>query len=258
VKESFKSLLTVLGVPLLAGACLVTAPPVLAAGSQEGDPDPWVEAFVRLRDAEAMRMLVTILKGEMPDAGTAWFGPSQSKYTWAWLAERHGVGPDGSIPKEKFNGPTELFDRLDRNHDGKLAADDFDWSDNSPYWRQAGLATGLFRRADSDSNGRVTAEEWAALFKRAAGAKGYVTQDDLRGMLFPPQPPRPAGPPPDMPSRLTLLTGLLYGEIGSIAEGPAVGQAAPPFTLKTQDTGKEVSLSDFKGKPVVLIFGSFT
>jgi hypothetical protein len=242
------------GAALLAGAWLLAARPASAAEPT----DPWVEAFTRLRDAEATRMLATILKGDMPDAGTGWFGPSQSKYTWAWLAARHGVEPDGAIPKAKFDGPTELFDRLDRNRDGKLTAEDFDWSEKSPYWKQAGMANALFRRADGDSNGRVTAEEWAALFKQAAGAKGFVTQDDLRALLFPPPAPRPAGPPPDMPSRLTLLVGLFTGEIGSIAEGPAVGQVAPPFTLKTHDTGKEVSLSDFKGKPVVLIFGSFT
>jgi cytochrome oxidase Cu insertion factor (SCO1/SenC/PrrC family) len=37
-----------------------------------------------------------------------------------------------------------------------------------------------------------------------------------------------------------------------------VGQPAPPFTLKTLDGSKEVSLAQLKGKPVVLIFGSCT
>jgi hypothetical protein len=242
---------------VLAGACLFAARPACGAEPASANPDPWVEAFTRLRDAEAMRMLLTILKGDMPDAGTAWFGPCQSKYTWEWLAQRHGVGPDGSIPKARFSGPTELFERLDRNRDGKLTADDFDWSEKSPYWKQAGMANALFRRADRDSNGRVSAEEWAALFKQAAGDKDFVTQDDLRALLFPPR-AAPAGPPPDMPDRLTLLTGFLTGELGSVAGGPSVGQEAPPFTLKAHDTGKEVSLSDFAGKPVVLIFGSFT
>jgi peroxiredoxin len=56
-----------------------------------------------------------------------------------------------------------------------------------------------------------------------------------------------------------LLKGLFDGEIGSLFEGPAVGQVAPDFTLRTSDGEKTVTLSQFRGKkPVVLVFGSFT
>ena len=42
-------------------------------------------------------------------------------------------------------------------------------------------------------------------------------------------------------------------------EGPAVGEAAPDFTLASQDGARRVTLSDYRGKrPVVLIFGSWT
>ncbi|MFG0330151.1 MAG: deiodinase-like protein [Phycisphaerales bacterium] len=41
------------------------------------------------------------------------------------------------------------------------------------------------------------------------------------------------------------------------ARGPAVGDTAPVFTL-TNLEGDEVSLADFRGKPVVLEFGSYT
>jgi cytochrome oxidase Cu insertion factor (SCO1/SenC/PrrC family) len=37
-----------------------------------------------------------------------------------------------------------------------------------------------------------------------------------------------------------------------------VGDAAPGFTLKDVQAKKAVKLSDLKGKPVVLIFGSCT
>ena len=41
--------------------------------------------------------------------------------------------------------------------------------------------------------------------------------------------------------------------------GPAVGQDAPDFTLKTLHGEKTVKLSSFRGrKPVVLVFGSYT
>ena len=60
-------------------------------------------------------------------------------------------------------------------------------------------------------------------------------------------------------ARETWLDCLMAGDLGSPFEGPRVGQEAPDFTLATHDGGKQVTLSDFRGKrPVVLIFGSFT
>ena len=38
----------------------------------------------------------------------------------------------------------------------------------------------------------------------------------------------------------------------------AVGDAAPDFTLRTKDARSELTLSDLRGKPVVLVFGSYT
>jgi hypothetical protein len=40
--------------------------------------------------------------------------------------------------------------------------------------------------------------------------------------------------------------------------GPTVGTPAPPFSLPPIDGGAEVTLDDFRGRPVVLVFGSFT
>ena len=52
----------------------------------------------------------------------------------------------------------------------------------------------LLRRADADGDGKLSAEEWQALFHQAAKGKDKMTADDLRVLLFPPQ-PRPSGPP---------------------------------------------------------------
>ena len=41
-------------------------------------------------------------------------------------------------------------------------------------------------------------------------------------------------------------------------QGAEVGQAAPAFKLKTQDGKAEVELAKLRGKPVMLIFGSWT
>lgn len=38
----------------------------------------------------------------------------------------------------------------------------------------------------------------------------------------------------------------------------AAGDPAPPFSLSTQDRRARVSLADLRGRPVVLVFGSYT
>jgi len=237
---------------------------LLAAAAPAGAAEPGgrlLPALDKLRRTEFAEMLVAVLRGDPPVAGFGWFHPSQSAYGWKWLADRYDADRDGAVSRKEFPGTAEQFDRLDRNHDGRLTPEDFDWSPRSPLAREEQLAGRLFGRGDADTDGRVSAEEWQALFKQAARGKDHLTADDLRALLFPPPPPAPAkgGPPPGMPSRLTLLLGLLNGEIGSAGEGPKLGAMAPDFRLKLHDGDKEVSLSDYRGKkPVVLVFGSFT
>ncbi len=242
---------------ILPLALLAAAAAPAGAAESAGRVVPTLD---KLRRTEFAEMLVAILKGEPPVAGFGWFHPSQSAYGWKWLADRYDANRDGAISKKEFPGPAELFERLDRNHDGRLTPEDFDWSPRSPLAREEQLAERLFRRSDANTNGRVSADEWQALFKQAAHGKDYLTAEDLRALLFPPPPPGDRrGPPPGMPSRLTLLLGLLNGEIGSASEGPKLGAVAPDFRLKLHDGDKEVSLSDYRGKkPVVLVFGSFT
>jgi len=50
-----------------------------------------------------------------------------------------------------------------------------------------------------------------------------------------------------------IVAVLACNRVGAINEMPAVGAAAPGFNLTTNE-GKQVSLSDFKGKWVVLYF----
>ncbi len=237
--------------PLLAVMSLAQA-----VSAASGPPRP------RPRPPEALEMLVAILKnGADMGPGTGWFHPRQSRYNWKWLARRMDANHDGVITRREFTGPAELFKQLDRDRDGQLTPADFDWSPKSPLARQAQIATMLFRRGDGDSNGRLTKAEWQALFDQAAAGKDYLTADDLRDLLFPPMRSTGKAPPPGagMPSRWTLLKGLFEGEIGSLYEGPALGDRAPDFTLTTQDGKRTVSFSDYRDKkPVVLIFGSFT
>jgi thioredoxin-dependent peroxiredoxin len=52
---------------------------------------------------------------------------------------------------------------------------------------------------------------------------------------------------------LTLAAALAFAGIAAAADPPAVGSAAPDFTLKSQEN-KTVNLHDFKGQWVVLYF----
>lgn len=207
---------------------------------------------------EGVRMLVAILRGSQLNGTDGWFGPAETRYTWAWLAERAGLDAKAKdIPREKFTGPAALFDALDRDGDGKLTPGDLDWSDRSPYVMQSNMLSRLFRRTDASGDGKLTREEFDTLFKMVAGGKDHFTADDLRRAMI------PRGPsgfsPADGPSIPVLVRGLFAGEIGSISEGPKLGAAAPNFTLKTADGKETVTLSKLVGpKPVVLVFGNFT
>jgi hypothetical protein len=256
-------------------ACLVLVSPALAgekpAKSEHGwlDPlkylDAGKQAVNRLKQVEFVEMATAVLKGSDMGPNDGWFRHgSQSRYGWEWLAKLHGVAPDKSIKRMDFKGPPEIFDRLDRNHDGLLKKDDFDWSPFSAYARAAMPSGYWFRWIDTNSNGRISREEWDAFFTKIAKGKNHLNPEDLRE-AFPVAPPprRDDEPPPppssDDPSPITLIAGLLSGELGSPFPGPRVGASAPDFTLPTQDGNGEITLSQFRGKkPVVLIFGSFT
>ena len=201
--------------------------------------------------------MADIAFGDPMRGGSSPLAVSKSRYDWRWLARRHGLKPTAALPRGRFRGPADLFDRLDRDGDGTLEAADFDWSERSPFLQQQALANAVFGRLDGDRDQAVTAEEWKALFARAAGDKGTLTPDELRKALF----AAPAGRRPTVvpPTRMGRLFGLMTGELGSVGEGPDPGDAAPDFALRTPDGKRTVRLSDFRGqKPVVLIFGSFT
>ena len=214
------------------------------------------EAFKGEPTPEAAEMLIAIAKGSQMGPGDGWFHPGQSRYDWKWLANKHGIKPNEAIPRDKFQGSDALFARMDRNKDGVLRADDFDWSDRSPYVMQSGMVTSWFRKINKASDGRLTREEWIKFFDKAAGGKDHLTPNDLRDALM----AGPAGAPAaaQEPTQEVFLRGLFRGELGSMLEGPALGAAAPDFRLATPDGKKAIALADLRGKPVVLVFGSFT
>jgi hypothetical protein len=213
----------------------------------------------RLKKVEVVEMVSTILtRGADMGPNDGWFHPSQTRYGWKWLAARYNKNGDGKITEDEFAGPPELFERLDRDHDGKITAADFDWTERSPYVRQLMQASGMLRALGSDNGGKITPEEWERTFRRLSKGKGFITPEDLRDLMSPPPPEPSRGAPPAEPDKLVLLKGLVDGDLGSPFPGPQVGQRAPDFRLKTHDGTREISLAELRGKPVVLVFGSFT
>lgn len=212
------------------------------------------------RDMDAVKMYFAIKSGSMMGPGEGWFGPAQQRHTWDWLAAQHKIEKDEAIAKDKFRGPPELFARLDRDGDGVIKKGDFDWTNASEYVRQLSEARWWTGRNDADDDSRLSKAEWDKIFEKANAGKGFLSPEDVRAVLFPPVPPRSGGfNPGDRPSKAKLFQGLFTAEIGSPFPGPDVGAAAPDFTLPTADGKQQVTLSEFgKGKPVVLIFGSFT
>lgn len=243
-------------------------PPTVAAAPRARPETPidrlrstWHGALARVNQIEGVQMVTAVVTGSQMGPGDGWFHPGKSRYGWQWLAKRFDQDGDELITAEEFKGDAELFERLDRDRNGELTADDFDWSDASPFLRQQGQAGQWFARIDKSSNGRITSDEWQQFFERLAGEKGYVSREDLRTGLFPPAPKRivPANPADEGPSVSTLLLGIASGELGSLRQGPDIDQSAPDFELETQDHKQTIRLSSFRDrKPVVLIFGSFT
>jgi len=207
-------------------------------------------------------MLIALLKGEGMAPGSGWFKPSAKRYDWAWLAERFDADSDGRISPEelgvKERASDQFFVRLDRDEDGFLQKSDFDYFGRTPPTPPLMMSQYLTALFDTDSNGRITPEELAAFLKRADAEKtGFITSEDLYHEFTRMFADRESGGS-DMPRAERMLPMFFKGELGVLEAGPGLGEMAPDFTLPTHDGSGSVTLSKSRGKPVVLIFGSFT
>jgi Iodothyronine deiodinase/EF-hand domain pair/EF hand len=204
---------------------------------------------------DAVDMLVDILiKGEQMGGGDGWFRrcPTQSRFDWVATRGALDKDADGKISRSEFRGSDSDFAQLDRDHNGSLNVEDFDFTPKSTPSSSGSL---LFTRADLDGNGKVTREEFAAFFrKNDAGKEGFLSLSDLQNALSPST--GNSGGPPD---RSTLLKSFLRGELGAFPSGPSLNDPAPDFTLAQAEGGEAIALSKLVGpKPIVLICGSLT
>lgn len=256
-------MLGVLGLMLVLGAA--DAQEARRRASKPDSPGRKEDAAALLESAyqgeqqpEAVRMLAAVLRGSRMGPGEGWFGPAENRYSWKWLAGRCGVdAATGRIARERFRGADAWFARLDRNKDGVIAPDDFDWSERSSFVQMSRMVKGLFGKLNAAGDGHLTKDELMQFFDKAAKGKDHLSADEFRDALLGGSSARSR--PSDMPSQAVLIRGLFAGELGSMHEGPKLNQPAPDFTLKTFDGKDAIQLSKRIGpKPIVLVFGSFT
>jgi Iodothyronine deiodinase/EF hand len=259
-----------LGRGVLAG--LILALPTMAADERPRPPTPPPAKVAPLSGAailekawpdhpEWLAMLVDIfVVGDRMGGNDGWFRKAVAQTRFDWKATCSALDKDGdqTITRPEFAGPDTDFSRLDRNRDGALTAADFDFSPQPP---SPGVQ--VFGRADRDGNGKITREEFNAVFRAIdSGGLGFLSQADLQQAFAPPlSPPKAAQVQGGQggPTRSTFLKSFLRRELGAFPSGPALDESAPDFTLRTVDGKEEVTLSKVVGpKPVVLVFGNFT
>lgn len=208
---------------------------------------------------EAIKMLVSILKGSMMGPNEGWFGPARQSYDWNWLVQRFPGDSNREISRRRFTSNPLYFTRLDRNGDGVMTADDLNWTPTSNYLKEAATAGWIFRQIDENEDGKLNMEELQLFFDAARGESTELNLDSFRRALELDSGSGGSFLPGDAPTTEKLVKGFFGSEIGSQQEGPKPGDIAPDFDLQTQDGVARIHLKDWIGeKPVVLIFGNFT
>lgn len=184
-----------------------------------------------------------------------WIRVGKSRYGWDWLAARCDKNADGAVDRSEFPLSGDVFARMDRTWDGKLTSHDFDWSKDGSLCRQKEATFALFKPVDKNSDGRITADEWQALFEQAAKQKGYLNEEQLEQLIYLPRAEKTA-------RENKLRTGrseFSPERMKNRTDAPQPGDMAPDFELRSPDGKQTVRLSSFRGKqPVVLVFGCFT
>lgn len=146
---------------------------------------------------------------------------------------------DGKVTKEEFTGPARLWEMLDQNADGEITKEEVAKvaASQGNRRRRAPNYDWIFKKLDRDDDDHVDlADLKAVLAKADTDGDGKLSKAEWKAFLAENSRHMSSGKPPE------------------------VGQAAPDFTLHPVEGGGAVTLKGLleKGKPVVLLFGSFT
>jgi len=208
-----------------------------------------------LEEVQAAESTVTH-SGSAPGNSREVYSPirtGKTRFGWTWLAEHFDKDQSGNVTRQELSISSDQFKRLDRTWDGILSADDFDWSAEGALCRQKETTFALFKSADTNSDGRLTADELQLVFKKFSKDKDYLDEEDLETLMFL---PRVLKSQNEFKSRAKHIT-FQFDDLGKLPTNlPEPGMIAPDFDLSSTDKSRSIKLSSFQGKkPVVLIFG---
>lgn len=205
---------------------------------------------------EARAMLDSVVNEPAlgPDSGWFAISKSQSRFEWSDVARRYDKNADNRVEVSEFVGEAQSdFSRADRDGDEVLDASDFDW--NSPPPPSSEAVWRLFGMTDADSNGKVTREEFVKFFDRLKGKDEFLSSEDLLDALTG---GAANSQPPEALNRSMMVMSLRHQELGAFNPGPELNQSAPDFTLPIVGGGTVTLSKAIRGRPVVLVFGTFT
>jgi hypothetical protein len=237
------------------------------AATYDADHDATIVAKEYPRDPKVFARLDKNHDGVLTAADFA--GPTRMEaylagFMWARLSAREAPPPEKGTPVSDDDVPgaeplRKAFARADTNHDGVVTEDEaavaLADAQKTPIEGVLDMPAGvrvyprMLAAMDDDRSGTLSLGEVEAWRERAAKEADS------------PPPPKPvAGDAKPVASAAPVAPVAPAAPVVQPPRptAPEIGKPAPDFTLKSPDGAKSVALSSLRGKPVALVFGSYT